>query len=157
MTFLSPYCTSGLYVVCNKIYRKLHGGDSTGNSNLGTLLVITAFNPVKSPYFGLWPMKHLGDFLTNEATLTRRMRVPEYSSVEVWFRWIWRIFVETWFFHWEPYYKLVWFPDPSCMGGTREGRKGLVNNSTPTRITGCIPAVSVDEGKSQCQVGVSRE
>ena len=31
---------------------------------------------------------------------------------------------------------LVWFPDPSCMGGVREGRKGLVNNSTPTRIHG---------------------
>ena len=28
-------------------------------------------------------MKHLGDFLTKEATLTQRMRAPEYSSVEV--------------------------------------------------------------------------
>jgi len=35
-------------------------------------------------------------------------------------------------------------------------RKGLVNNSTLTRIHGCIPAVSVDEGKRECQVGVSR-
>ena len=53
---------------------------------------------------------------------------------------------------------LVWFPDPSCVGGVREGRrKGLVNNSTPTRIHGCIPAVSVDEGKRECKVGVSRE
>ena len=52
---------------------------------------------------------------------------------------------------------VVWFPDPSCMGGAREGRKGLVNNSTPTWIHGCIPAVSVDEGKHECQVGVSRE
>jgi len=31
-----------------------------------------------------------------------------------------------------------------------------VNNSTPTQIHGCIPAVSVDEGKHECQVGVSR-
>ena len=38
-----------------------------------------------------------------------------------------------------------------------EGRKGLVNNLTPMRIHGCIPAVSVDEGKRECQVGVSRE
>ena len=53
--------------------------------------------------------------------------------------------------------KLVWFPDPSCMGGAREGRKGLVNNSTPTRIHGYIPAVSIDEGKRKYQVGVSRE
>ena len=37
-----------------------------------------------------------------------------------------------------------------------EGRKGLMNNLTPTRIHGCIPAVSV-EGKHECQVGVSRE
>ena len=28
--------------------------------------------------------------------------------------------------------EVVWFPDPSCMGGARKGRKGLVNNSTPT-------------------------
>ena len=45
-----------------------------------------------------------------------------------------------------------------CGRGERgEGRKSLVNNSTPTRIHGCIPAVSVDEGKCVCQVGVSRE
>ena len=45
-----------------------------------------------------------------------------------------------------------------CGRGEREeGRKGLVNNSTLTRIHGCIPAVSVDEGKHECQVGVSRE
>ena len=50
-------------------------------------------------------------------------------------------------------------PRPFLYGrGERgEGRKGLVNNSTPTRIHGCIPAVSVDEGKRECQVGVSRE
>ena len=42
-------------------------------------------------------------------------------------------------------------------GESGEGRKGLVNNSTPTQIHGCIPAVSVDEGKRECQVGVSRE
>ena len=42
-------------------------------------------------------------------------------------------------------------------GERRERRKGLVNNSTPTRIHGYIPAVSVDEGKRGCQVGVSRE
>ena len=42
-------------------------------------------------------------------------------------------------------------------GEKGEGRKGLVNNSTPTQIHGCIPAVSVDEGKRECQVGVSRE
>ena len=35
--------------------------------------------------------------------------------------------------------------------------QGHRNNSTPTRIHGCIPAVSVDEGKRECQVGVSRE
>ena len=52
---------------------------------------------------------------------------------------------------------VVWFPDPSCMGGAREGRKGLVNNSTLMRMHGCIPAFSVDEGKRKCQVGVSRE
>ena len=45
-----------------------------------------------------------------------------------------------------------------CGRGERgEGRKGLVNNSTLTRIHGCIPAVSVDEGKRDCQVGASRE
>ena len=45
-----------------------------------------------------------------------------------------------------------------CGRGEREeGRKGLVNNSTLTRIHGCIPAVNVDEGKRECQVGVSRE
>ena len=62
------------------------------------------------------------------------------------------------------------FPSSACMlaprvprpflcgrGERGEGRKGLVNNSTPTRIHGCIPAVSVDEGKHECQVGVSRE
>ena len=50
-------------------------------------------------------------------------------------------------------------PRPFLYGrGERgEGRKGLVNNSTPTRIHGCIPAVSVDEGKRECQVGVSCE
>ena len=32
-----------------------------------------------------------------------------------------------------------------------------MNNSTAMRIHGCIPAVSVDEGKRECQVGVSRE
>ena len=50
-------------------------------------------------------------------------------------------------------------PRPFLYGrGERgEGRKGLVNNSTPTRIHGYIPAVSVDEGKRECQVGVSRE
>ena len=42
-------------------------------------------------------------------------------------------------------------------GDKGEGRKGLVNNSTPSRIYGCIPAVSVDEGKRECQVGVSHE
>ena len=55
------------------------------------------------------------------------------------------------------YHSLV--PRPFLCGrGEREkGRKGLVNNSTLTRIHGCIPAVSVDEGKRECQVGVSRE
>ena len=33
------------------------------------------------------------------------------------------------------------------MGGMRKAREGRV---------GCIPAVSVDEGKHECQVGVSR-
>ena len=37
------------------------------------------------------------------------------------------------------------------------GEKGLVNNSTLMQIHGCIPAVSVDEGKRECQVGVSHE
>ena len=49
--------------------------------------------------------------------------------------------------------RLVWFPDPSCHDGQGEkgdGRKGLVNNLTPTRIYGCIPAVNVDEGKREC-------
>ena len=55
--------------------------------------------------------------------------------------------------------RLVRFPDPSCMGGVKkgEGRKGLVNNWTPKRTHGCIPAVNVDEGKRECQVGVSCE
>ena len=40
----------------------------------------------------------------------------------------------------------------------RVGRgKGLMNNWTLMWIHGCIPAVSVDEGKRECQVGVSRE
>ena len=42
-------------------------------------------------------------------------------------------------------------------GEKSKGRKGLVNNSTPTWIHSCIPAVRVDEGKRECQVGVSRE
>ena len=42
-------------------------------------------------------------------------------------------------------------------GEREEGRKSLVNNSTPTRIHGCIPAVSVNEGKRKTQVGVSRK
>ena len=37
-------------------------------------------------------------------------------------------------------------------------RKGLVNNLTLTgQIHGCIPAISVDDGKCERQVGVSRE
>ena len=47
-------------------------------------------------------------------------------------------------------------PRPFLYGRGERG-KGLVNNSTPTRIHGCIPAVSVDEGKRECKVGVSRE
>ena len=44
-----------------------------------------------------------------------------------------------------------------CGQGKRgEGRKGLVNNSTLMQIHSCIPAVSVDEGKRECQ-GMSRE
>ena len=45
------------------------------------------------------------------------------------------------------------------MSGVRKGRgrKGLVNNSTLMRIHGCILAVSVDEGKHECLVGVSHE
>ena len=34
---------------------------------------------------------------------------------------------------------------PSGRGESREGRKGLVNNSTLMQIDGCIPAVSADE------------
>ena len=41
--------------------------------------------------------------------------------------------------------------------GEKGERKGLVNNLTPTRIHSCIPAVSVDEGKHESQVGVSCE
>ena len=52
---------------------------------------------------------------------------------------------------------LVSRPSLYGWGEKGEGRKGLVNNSTPTRIHGSIPAVSVDEGKRECQVGVSRE
>ena len=44
-----------------------------------------------------------------------------------------------------------------CGRGEKEGRKGLVNNSTLTRIHGCIPAISVDEGKHECQGGMSCE
>ena len=59
---------------------------------------------------------------------------------------------------------LLQLPRPSlvprpflCGRGEREEeRKGLVNNTTQTRICGCIPAVSVDEGKCECQ-GISRE
>ena len=54
-------------------------------------------------------------------------------------------------------YSLVPRPFLHGWGERGEGRKGLVNNSTLTRIHGCIPAVSVDEGKHECQVGVSRE
>jgi len=32
-----------------------------------------------------------------------------------------------------------------------------MDNLTLTQIHGCIPAVTVDEGKRECQVGVSRE
>ena len=55
--------------------------------------------------------------------------------------------------------RVVWFPDPSYVGGAREGRgrKGLVNNLIPMQIHDCFPAVSIDEGKCECQVGVSRE
>ena len=55
------------------------------------------------------------------------------------------------------YRSLVPRPFLCGRGERKEGRKGLVNNSTLTRIHGCIPAVSVDEGKRECQVGVSRE
>ena len=50
-------------------------------------------------------------------------------------------------------------PRPFLVGGVRKGkgRKGPVNNLTLTQIYGCIPAVSVDEGKRECQVGMSRE
>ena len=47
-------------------------------------------------------------------------------------------------------------PRPFLYGRDERG-KGLVNNSTPTQIHGCISAVSVDEGKRECQVGVSYE
>ena len=57
--------------------------------------------------------------------------------------------------HLEP--SLVPRPFLHGRGEKGEGRKGLVNNSTPTRIHGCIPAVSIDKGKRECQVGVSRE
>ena len=65
----------------------------------------------------------------------------------------WPSHIQVWAYHWT---SLV--PRPFLMGGVRteRGRKGLVNNSTPTRIHGCIPAVSVDEGKRECQVGASR-
>ena len=43
----------------------------------------------------------------------------------------------------------------SGQGENEKRKKGLVNNSTLTQIQGCIPAVSIDEGKRQ--VGVSRE
>ena len=42
-------------------------------------------------------------------------------------------------------------------GRERGGKEGSVNNSTLTRVNGCIPAFSVDEGKRECQVGVSRK
>ena len=61
---------------------------------------------------------------------------------------------------WEPNYQrgsLVPRPFPYGRDEKGDGRKGLVNNLTPMRIHGCIPAVSVDEGKCKCQVGVSRE
>ena len=32
----------------------------------------------------------------------------------------------------------------------------MVNNSTLTRINGCISAISDDEGKCKCQVGVRK-
>jgi len=40
--------------------------------------------------------------------------------------------------------KLVWFPDPSS-GGEREGSGELPQLA---QIHGCIPAISVDEGKN---------
>ena len=55
---------------------------------------------------------------------------------------------------------VYWFGSqtlPSGRGESGKGRKCLVNNSTLTQIHGCIPAVSVDEGKRKYQVGVSRE
>ena len=47
-------------------------------------------------------------------------------------------------------------PRPFLCGQGERG-EGRENNSTPTRIHSCIPAVSVDEGKRECQVGVSCE
>ena len=38
------------------------------------------------------------------------------------------------------------------VGEKKRRRKGLVNNSTLMWIHGCIPAVSVDEGKRECQL-----
>ena len=54
-------------------------------------------------------------------------------------------------------YSLI--PRPFLVGGVKKGRgrKGLVDNLTLTPIHGCIPAVSVDEGKREFQVGMSRE
>ena len=41
---------------------------------------------------------------------------------------------------------LVWFSDPSCMGGAKREGKGLVNNSTPGgSITAFLPAVLMRE------------
>ena len=61
------------------------------------------------------------------------------------------------------YSSLTVYPEASlvprpflCVRGERGG-KDLVNNSTLTRIHGCILAISMDEGKRKCQVGVSRE
>ena len=48
----------------------------------------------------------------------------------------------------------VWAGRERGSGGWGGGGR---NNSTLTRIHGCIPAVSVDEGKCECQIGVSRE
>ena len=51
---------------------------------------------------------------------------------------------------------LVWFPDPSCVGGAKAGREGRITRPQRGSTASFLPSVLMRE-KREFQVGVSRE